>query len=146
MSTELDLEELRKLEAAATAGEWHRHTYGHANLTDIAAAVTYSIGMTDPPSTDASWLHANEDGPAVSFVGNGPKQTDNGDFIVALRNAAPDLIAAAEREAKLRAALSELVRAAFRGDDFLTQNNIPMAATPGVRRALRKARAALGDS
>jgi hypothetical protein len=126
MSTELDLEEGKRLLAEASAAPWDWLDSGGEPEGDelqdgrgemIATGFRDDYGLTTDGRL-AAWL----------------------------RNAAPDLIAAAEREAKLRAALRELLRVAFRGDDFLTQNNIPMAATPGVRRALRKARAALGDS
>lgn len=40
-------------------------------------------------------------------------------------------------------AARELLRVGFSGDDFLTQNSVPMATTPGVRRALRALRDAL---
>jgi hypothetical protein len=60
--------------------------------------------------------------------------------------ASPDVILALlDRLDRAETALDGLLRAGFRGDDFLTQNGIPMTATPGVRRAVRKARAALAD-
>lgn len=49
-----------------------------------------------------------------------------------------------DRVGELVDAADELLRVAFRDEDFLTQNGIPMAGTPGVRRALRKYRSALG--
>jgi hypothetical protein len=39
--------------------------------------------------------------------------------------------------------LTDLLRVAFKDEMFLTQNGVPMEATPGVRRAVRKVRAYL---
>ena len=45
----------------------------------------------------------------------------------------------------LREALERLLKVAFKNDMFLTQNGIPMEATPNVRRAVKQARAALAQ-
>ena len=84
---------LAQLEAAATPGPWHRHTYGHRSVRQAAGVVTRALFHST--HTDLSYVHGDApdgEGPSVCLTGNGPKQTDNADLIVALRNAAPAII------------------------------------------------------
>lgn len=64
---------------------WHRETIGHANIEQIAEQVArdLAVPLPDgiPPHTDATWI-VNADNKIVAFVGNGPRQTENGDAII----------------------------------------------------------------
>ena len=56
--------------------------------------------------SDLSWVRTEgDDWLNVAMVGNGPTSPENADLIAAARNALPDLLAAARREARLREAL-----------------------------------------
>ena len=65
---------------------WHRETIGHANVEQIGHKVLHDLlvllpdGL--PPNTDATWI-VNADNKIVAFVGNGPRQTENADAIIA---------------------------------------------------------------
>jgi hypothetical protein len=98
MTTE---ERLRELSAAATAGPWERQTVGHSGLVEILDKIDHSLAVEPepgiPPNTDATWVYGAGD-LITSFIGNGPKQTDNGELITYLRNRAEqlaDVVAAA---------------------------------------------------
>ena len=82
--------QLRKLLAAATPAPWGRETVGHENIAHIAGKVAHDLSkpLPDgiPPSTDATWVVNEDASKTVAFVGNGPKQTDNGELIVYLVN------------------------------------------------------------
>jgi hypothetical protein len=83
----------RERETAATPGPWHRHTYGHATVRRAAGQVTRGLFKTS--NTDLSYVHdgaPDDDGASVALIGNGPKQTDNADLIVAARNDYPLLL------------------------------------------------------
>lgn len=70
---------------------WHRETIGHTGLAPIVNKIDFSLAVPPAPgvapSTDATWIYDAEDY-IVCFVGNGPRQTENGDLIAAL----PDLL------------------------------------------------------
>lgn len=68
------------LDVERAAFPWHRETIGHASVDQIAESVAASLHRND--NTDATWLVDSEDR-IVAFVGNGPRQTDNGDLILA---------------------------------------------------------------
>lgn len=104
-------EELRAALAEATPGPWHRHTYGHRTILEIVEAIGRSLRF-HPGNTDATYVHVDapdDTGPTIAFIGNGPKQIENGRYIAA---ANPETIAAllAEND-RLRAALAAAVDA-----------------------------------
>lgn len=73
---------------------WHRETVGHASIGQIAAKVSLDLAhpLPDgiPPSTDATWI-INADNKVVAFVGNGPRQVENADAIIAAVEAVTQL-------------------------------------------------------
>jgi hypothetical protein len=88
----MNLDELTKLEAAMTPGEW---TWSQGSYRD--ATLYLEAGR----STVLSCVYSRSDGDSVF-----PEQNDM-DAIVALRNAAPALIAAARERDELAALLRE---------------------------------------
>ena len=80
---------------------WHRETVGHANVKKIAAKVARDLAVPldegVPANTDATWI-VNADNKVVAFVGNGPRQTDNADAIIAAVSGESEARAAALRE------------------------------------------------
>lgn len=101
------LDELRALSEAATPGPWERVTEGNYDQRHAAAAAFLSImaarseDNSDIEFSDVTYIRAGW--PNVAMVGNGPKQTENGDFIVAAVNyvraaLAPSLPRAGEGE------------------------------------------------
>lgn len=76
------MDELR----AAASLPWTRETVGHATIGQIANSVAADLAVPPaggvPPNTDATWI-SNAAGRIVAFVGNGPRQTDNADLIIA---------------------------------------------------------------
>lgn len=80
------LARLRELSDAATPGMWVRSTEGHASELDVLLGVGTSLrrGGGEIRWTDATYiLHGDGTPGTIAFVGNGPRQADNGEFIVA---------------------------------------------------------------
>ena len=90
-------DELRRLLVEATPGPWERVTEGNYDQRHAAAQAFLSVMATkakddsDIQFSDLTYIRAGF--PNVAMVGNGPKQTENGDLIVAAVNALPDLLA-----------------------------------------------------
>lgn len=59
---------------------WHRETIGHASIDEIAASIHASLAI-HADNTDATWIIDSENR-IVAFIGNGPRQTENGDLII----------------------------------------------------------------
>jgi len=84
------LDALRALSDAATPGPWERVTEGNHDQRHAAGSAFLSVMATkaaDNPDiefSDMTWVRAGF--PNVCMVGNGPKQTENGDLIVAAVN------------------------------------------------------------
>lgn len=97
MSDQLDIGELRALEAKATPAPWaaweKEHTRG-----DVVIGVTWNVVCN----------HYTDETPVV-FGDDGfwPVTEDDAEFVSALRNAAPALLDAAEENAGLRRALDD---------------------------------------
>ncbi|HET7070127.1 MAG TPA: hypothetical protein VFI40_04840 [Nocardioides sp.] len=101
--TEAEVERLRL--------PWHRETIGHRDHHEIAAQVARDLAFPLAeglgPNTGATWI-VNADNKIVAFVGNGPRQTDNADAIIA----AVESVARSIPETQgLRPALARLVKA-----------------------------------
>lgn len=92
-----DTGELRRLLDEATTGPWERVTEGSHNQRDAAAKAFLSVWATRAADnaaidfTDLTFVREPGDR-NVAMVGNGPKQTENGDLIVAAVNALPVLL------------------------------------------------------
>lgn len=91
-------ETLRARLEAATPGPWGRFTDGHEHIDDIAQCLFDSLAATESSAgcqmTDATWVDGGER--LVAFIGNGPRQTHNGDLIAHARQDLPALLALAD--------------------------------------------------
>lgn len=80
------LERLRALSEAASPGPWRRQTEGNASVEQLGHKILHDLLVPlpngSPPHTDATYLLTEDGAKNVAFIGNGPRQTDNGDFIV----------------------------------------------------------------
>lgn len=103
--------------AEATPGPWLRHTYGHKDtrsqvraagkaLRLTTATLRESTGDPDIEATDLTWVE-HEHG-SISLIGNGPRQTDNGDFIANARDDVPWLLARLRETSSLMIELRDL--------------------------------------
>jgi hypothetical protein len=120
MSQAESLADIRAREAEATPGPWWRHTYGHRDTRSQVRAASKALRRTnatlreatgdpDIESTDLTWVEY--EGGSVAMVGNGPRQTENGDFIANAREDIPALLAEVDRlsrQAEAGAALERL--------------------------------------
>ena len=102
-------ESIRARVAAATEGPWTRVTVGHGGLIDQLAAVGHALEATNRKAfpqerylmTDLTWVET--DTQPVALVGNGPKQTENGDLLAHARQDVPALLAIADAAAAVEA-------------------------------------------
>lgn len=100
---------LRRLLAEATPGPWERVTVGNHDQRHAAGMAflnVMAVRSEDNPEIDFSDLTYVRSGwPNVCMTGNGPKQTDNADLIVAAVNALPvllDVVDAARAVSEMR--------------------------------------------
>lgn len=68
--------------AAATPRPWERLTSGYRDTEDQLAAIRGMLEAAEFPNTDMTHIVTPDLEWEVALVGNGPKQTDNGDLIV----------------------------------------------------------------
>ncbi len=107
---------------------WHRETIGHANVEQIGHKVLHDLlvllpdGL--PPNTDATWI-VNADNKIVAFVGNGPRQTENADAIIAA-------VAARQAAEQQVAVLVELRRDMHAHREQRAARYVPAAARPAA--------------
>lgn len=103
------LAELVALAEKATPGPWVRVTEGNASVEQLAHKLLHDLSVPlaegIPANTDATYVLTADGSKSVALVGNGPKQTDNGDFIVAAANLAEPL---ARDVSQLRDRVAEL--------------------------------------
>ncbi len=96
-------EQLRALSEAATPGPWMRRTEGNASVEQLGHKLLHDllVPLPDdiPPSTDATYILTADGSKNVAFIGNGSRQTENGDFIVAAVNYVRERLAAATSSA-----------------------------------------------
>jgi hypothetical protein len=91
--SDIDLDQLEKLEKAATPGPWF---WGVVDTTQLCEPAIV---------TDAGDIIFSENGSSSGQIGREDK-----DFVLAIRNAAPDLIAAARAADAAREDINELLR------------------------------------
>lgn len=104
-------ESVRERLSKAKPGPWERVTQGHSGLASQVSEVAYALESTNrwafPEErylmTDLTWVDG-PNGSHVVLVGNGPKQTEHGDFIAAARQDIPALLAVADAAAAVVAA------------------------------------------
>lgn len=101
----MTIQELRKLEAAATPGPWADTTIGHRTQGQAAERARKAVMATRVPDdpkhkikcTDLTFVDSGE--AYVGMTGNGPKATNNAALIAATRNALPLLLDVVESAA-----------------------------------------------
>ena len=102
--TQSDIYALRALIEKATPGEWWWYQSEHLPIPEPA-------GTYGPKFNGVGVGEAKDDPDAdykvTAFTGNGPTSESNARLIVALRNAAPALLDAAEQNERLKALLRE---------------------------------------
>lgn len=103
---------IRSVAAGATPGPWERVTYGHkdrrSQLRAVGRALHKRVPGTDLVPTDLTWVEC--EGKTVALVGNGPMQTENGDFIAVARDAIPMLIAELDAARDALAVIHEMCK------------------------------------
>jgi hypothetical protein len=75
-------ESIRQRLAAATPGPLERETWGYRDLDDQADHVRRNLALQysgEVTATDMTWVSEGER--FIALIGNGPKQTENGDLI-----------------------------------------------------------------
>lgn len=97
----MDLDELLRLEAQATPGPWQPYTaYSGESGTPDEVGIYAGAGTTH---------HGSEKIVISDWTLYGTDVLPDLEFIAAIRNAAPDLLGAARREAGLRAAAEAVI-------------------------------------
>jgi len=91
-TTRPTLAELVALRREATPGRWYRYTVGHRSVRQAAGVVTRALFAVDvspdvrPLMTDLTWVQTDSDEVNIALTGNGPRQTENADFVAAAAN------------------------------------------------------------
>lgn len=102
----IDLDELERMLAEATPGPWKTEHQRAESVDKLANAMAVSIRKG---GSDWHWLETQPySGTWPAATGNGPTSEANARLIAALRNAAPELIAATRERDALRQRVSDL--------------------------------------
>ena len=134
MTTTAWLDELERLEKAATGGPWCCHQIG---IDSISVSAMTNVGVSAYSTLISFCPTEQNDGEGRTWETDGSIE-GNRQFVAALRNAAPALIAAARREAKMRSGL-EMIIALPSGARYTEAQRAYQAALETIKNIARAA-------